>query len=107
VDRGAPTRRRARWRVPIVANTTRASIVAWFDTEGEITFDDHEIGGMTAERVNGVEFEVHDRVVKETGFPEAVFQPEVAVIALTPEGPARAQSAFDEQWCVQWQFLDE
>jgi len=107
VDRDALTGRRARWRVPIVANTTRASIVAWFDTEGEIAFDEQgEIVGMTAERVDGVELEVHARIAKETGFPEAVFQPELAVVALTPETAAQTRSAFGEEWCVQWQFLD-
>lgn len=83
-------RRPGRWRVPVVANTCRASVVTWLACRGHLFLRDDVIVGIDTKEYLDARVEITDvRTTKATIFPEFVFDAKFPSIAIGETGLVR------------------
>jgi hypothetical protein len=75
----------AAFRLPVLMNTRRVSIVCWLDCTGEALVKGERVRGLSVKEVLKVSLDIRDRAPKRTQDPEFVFDPEL-VIALGRHG---------------------
>ena len=73
--------RRASFTVPVLTNTTRATVISWLDCDGHVLLDsdDRSVLGIAISDVRSVVLEVRTRIPKQTASSEFIFDRHVAV----------------------------
>jgi hypothetical protein len=94
----------AAWRLPAVANTSQASVIAWLSCEGWRSARGATDCGLRTERVVGVELEVVDRLEKSSTDPEFVVTPDELVIGRSPNGAYYVSSSDGSKWPYELTF---
>ena len=97
----------ATFRLPVLANTARASTIAWLDCSGLVLLDQNGQGlrGITIQEVHSVELEIRDRLNKRTTDPEFVFDPQM-IMARGRHGFYQATDGEDYENCPGLTFLN-
>ncbi len=96
----------ATFRLPVLANTARASVIAWLDCSGLVLLneDGQGIRGISIEEVRSVELEFRDRFNKRTTDPEFLFDPRM-IMARGRHGFYQASDGADYENCPTLTFL--
>ena len=94
----------AAWRLPAVANTAQASVIAWLRCEGWRSTHGASDSGLRTERVVGVELEVVDRLEKSSTDPEFVVTRDQLVIGRARNGAYYVSSSDATNWPCELTF---
>jgi hypothetical protein len=73
--------RHATFRLPVLANTVRASVIAWLECSGYVLLGEEtqSIRGITVDRVESLKLEIRPRSEKRTNDPEFLFDSQFIV----------------------------